>query len=65
MKAPHRSKEDAMCHGAEWELLKQQYAREIARRNREKAEAESRKSPATAPPKPAEAPARNEEPVPV
>jgi hypothetical protein len=53
-----------MCHGAEWELLKQSYAREIARRNREKAEAESRKSSTTAPPKPAEAPAKNEEPVP-
>lgn len=64
-----------MCHGAEWELLKQAYAREIARRNREKTGAESRKgqppAPAVikpgdvAPAKPAEAPARNEEPVPV
>jgi hypothetical protein len=54
-----------MCHGLEWELMKQAYARDIARRNREKAEAESRSSTITAPPKPAEAPVKNEELVPV
>ena len=54
-----------MCHGAEWEMYILAREREIARRNREKAEAESRKSTPTAPPKPAEAPSRNEEPVPV
>lgn len=53
-----------MCHGAEWEILKRQYA-ETARRNRQKAEAERAQSKPTAPPKPAEVPARNEEPVPV
>jgi len=53
-----------MCHGWEWEMLKQQYARDIARRDREKAEAEKRQSSTTAPPKPAETPMRNEEPVP-
>jgi hypothetical protein len=64
MKIHSRSKEDAMCDGEQWELLKQAYAREFARRNREKAEAESRKQESTAPPKPATAPAKNEEPVP-
>ena len=53
-----------MCDGAEWELLKQAYAREIARRNREKAQAE-RRSSNTAPPRPADAPVKSEEPVPV
>ena len=53
-----------MCHGEEWELLKQMYARDIAQRNREKAQAEKRSS-TTTPPKPAEAPVKNEEPVPV
>ncbi len=52
-----------MCHGAEWEILKQAYA-EMARRDREKAQAD-RRSSTTTPPKPAEAPVRNEEPVPV
>jgi hypothetical protein len=54
-----------MCHGEEWEMLKLAYAQEVARRNREKAEAESRKSATTAPPKPADAPVKDEEPVPV
>lgn len=54
-----------MCHGAEWELLKEAYAREIARRNRETAKAERRSSNQTAPPKPADAPVKSEEPVPV
>ena len=54
-----------MCHGPEWEYLQVMYAREVARRNREKAEAERSKAPAIAPPKPAGAPTRNEEPVPV
>ena len=53
-----------MCHGAEWEILRRSYEREIARRDREKAEAESREAPVLAPPKPAKAP-RNEEQVPV
>ncbi len=53
-----------MCHGEEWELMKLQYAQEIARRNREKAQAE-RRSSTTTPPKPAETPAKSEEPVPV
>ena len=53
-----------MCHGAEWEMMKMAYAREIARRNREKAEAERRSSTQTTPPKPADAPVKNEEPVP-
>ena len=52
-----------MCHGEEWELLKQAYAREVARRN-EKAQAEKRSS-TTTPPKPVEAPVKNEEPMPV
>ena len=52
------------CHGAEWEYLKMAYAREIARRNQEKAQADRRGSP-NAPPKPADAPVKNEEPVPV
>ena len=54
-----------MCHGHEWDLLKQAYAQEIARRNREKAAEEARRSPATTPAQPAPSPARNEEPVPV
>lgn len=54
-----------MCHGAEWELMKMAYAREIARRDREKAQAEGRSSNQTAPPKPADAPVKSEEPVPV
>jgi hypothetical protein len=64
MVSPRRSKEVTMCHGAEWEILKQQYA-DIARRNREKADADRARSKPAAPPKPAEVPARNEEPVPV
>lgn len=65
MVLPRRSKEIAMCcHGAEWEYLKMAYAREVARRNQEKAQAEGRSSP-NAPPKPAESPVKNEEPVPV
>ena len=54
-----------MCHGYEWEILKQAYARDIARRNREKAADEGRKAPATTPAQPVPSPARNEEPVPV
>ena len=53
-----------MCHGYEWEVLKQEYAQEIARRNREKAVEEGRRTPATAPEQRAPSPARNEEPVP-
>jgi hypothetical protein len=55
-----------MCHGYEWELLmlKQKQAREIERRNREKAAEESRKAPAATPAQPAPSPARNEDPVP-
>jgi len=52
------------CHGAEWEYLKMAYAREIARRNQEKAQADRRAS-TTSPPKPADAPVKNEEPLPV
>ena len=63
MSFPPSSREIAMCHGAEWELLKMAYAREVARRNREKAQAETRGS-TTAPPKPADTPVKNEEPVP-
>ena len=54
-----------MCHGAEWEMMKLAYAREIQRRNRERAEAESRKQPVAPPPKPAEAPVRDEDFVPI
>ena len=51
-----------MCHGFEWEMLYQARARDIARRNRDKAEADNRKSPTTAPPKPAESPVKDEVP---
>ena len=55
-----------MCHGYEFEMLKRAYAEELARRNREKAEAQKKESATTAPPKPT-APApriRDKEPVP-
>jgi hypothetical protein len=65
MDLPHRSKEGAMCHGFEWEMLMQARAREVARRSREKAEAESRKSTTNAPPKPVEAPVKDRIPEPV
>ena len=54
-----------MCHGFEWEMLMQARAREVARRSREKAEAESRKSTTNAPPKPVEAPVKDRIPEPV
>ena len=56
-----------MCHGYEWEVLKALQAEQIARRNRDKAEAQKRQEANVAPPKPAQpAPQpRNEEPVPV
>jgi len=60
---PPDPRRKAMCHGEEWELVKAHYA-EMARRAREKAQAE-RRSSTTTPPKPAEAPVKNEEPVPV
>jgi hypothetical protein len=55
-----------MCHGYEWEILKAMQAEQIARRNREKAEAQKRQEAKVAPPKPAEpAPrSRDKEPVP-
>jgi hypothetical protein len=49
-----------MCHGEEWELMKLAYARELARRKQERAEAERRKALETAAPKPADAPAGND-----
>jgi hypothetical protein len=52
-----------MCHGEEWELMKLAYARELARRKQERADAERRKASQTAPPRPADAPANNEEPA--
>lgn len=55
-----------MCHGYEWEMLKAMQAEEIARRNREKAEAQKRQEANVAPPKPAEPVpgTRDREPVP-
>jgi hypothetical protein len=55
-----------MCHDLEWEMLKQAYAAELARRNREKNESSAKKNPGAAPAKPAErAPgAKDKEPVP-
>jgi hypothetical protein len=55
-----------MCHGYEWEMLKAMQAEHIARRNREKAEAQKRQEANVAPPKPAEpAPvSKDKEPVP-
>ena len=51
-----------MCHGFEWELLMQSRAREVARRNREKADCDDRKSSTTVPPKPAESLVKDEAP---
>jgi hypothetical protein len=65
MDLPRRSKEFAMCHGFEWEMMMQARAREVARRNRDSAQAESRESSTTAPPKPAESPVKDRIPEPV
>ena len=53
-----------MCHGYEFEMLKRAYAEELARRNREKAEAQKKESATTAPAKPSAPAPRNKEPVP-
>jgi hypothetical protein len=51
-----------MCHGYEWELLRQAHIREVERRKRE--QQEGAKAPPAATPQPAPTPVRNEDPVP-
>ena len=55
-----------MCHGYEWEMMKQAYMDEVARRNRERTEAQKKQGGNVAPPKPAEPAPRvkDKEPVP-